>query len=106
MIRKQNIIFFTVIIMAFIFYTCKSLSVGEKHSFGDECRHCHGENLQGIQNVKATCNECHKTLRIKPEEIQVQERKDAVLNGSHPHKTDNMFKSTPSCFFCHRRTDF
>ena len=85
---------------------CKTGTIEEKHSSGDECRHCHGEQLQGIQNIKDSCSECHEKLNMKPGEIQVKERKEAVLNGPHPHKTDNVFKSTPSCFFCHRRTDF
>ena len=76
------------------------------HSYGDECRHCHGDQLQGNQNVKKNCGECHDTLKMKPEEMKAQERIDAVFNGAHQHKTDNMFRSTPSCFFCHKRTDF
>lgn len=104
---KQSIlIIISVTAVIITINMCKSGSIEEKHDFGDECKHCHGENLQGIQNVKSACSECHEKLKMKPEEMKVQERIDAVINGPHPHKTDNMFKSTPSCFFCHRRTDF
>lgn len=90
---------------AAIFAACKSGTI-EEHQYGDECKHCHGEQLQGIQNVRAYCGECHDPLKMRMDEIQVQERKDAIFNGAHVHNTDNIFKSTPSCFYCHRRTDF
>ena len=85
---------------------CKSSGKAEQHSYGDECKHCHGDRLQGNQNVKAACGECHDPLKMSPKEMTAKERIDAVFNGAHPHKTDNMFKSSPSCFYCHRRTDF
>ena len=85
---------------------CKSPAVKEKNSYGDECRHCHGKELQGIHNVKKYCGQCHDELTLRPDQIKLQERKDGVFNGIHDHKTDNVFKSTPSCFFCHRRNDF
>ncbi|HPS56891.1 MAG TPA: hypothetical protein PK514_02195 [Spirochaetota bacterium] len=94
-----------LLILSAAIVTCKSRTV-EEHSYGDECKHCHGEQLQGIQNIKAYCGECHDPLKMSMDQIQVQERKDAILNGAHVHKTDNIFKSTPSCFYCHRRTDF
>lgn len=84
---------------------CSSIEK-EEHSYGDECKHCHGDRLQGINNVKDYCGQCHDPLYLKPEDIKVQERREAVFNGAHPHKTDNIFKGTPSCFYCHRRTDF
>ena len=92
--------------VAFSITMCKSWGVEEKHSYGDECKHCHGERLQGVQNVRSGCGHCHQELKMKPEEMKVQERIDAVFNGAHVHRTDNIFKSTPSCFYCHRRTDF
>lgn len=85
---------------------CRSLRVEQKHEYGDECKHCHGDRLQGVQNIKQSCGECHNPLRMKPSEMKSNERIEAVFNGAHPHKTDNMFKSTPSCFYCHRITDF
>jgi len=101
-----NILFLIGVMITFSITMCKSWSVEEKHSYGDECKHCHGDQLQGNQNVKSNCGDCHDPLKMKPEEMKNQERIDAVFNGAHPHKTDNMFKSTPSCFNCHRRTDF
>lgn len=103
--RIKCIIVSAIITAIIIQLSCKSGPV-EQHSYGDECKHCHGEQLQGIQNVKAYCGECHDPLKMRMDEIQVQERKDAIFNGAHVHDTDNIFKSTPSCFYCHRRTDF
>lgn len=103
---KKRILIITAVMISLTISMCRSWIAEEKHSYGDECKHCHGDQLQGVQNVKQTCGECHDPLKMKPEEIKVQERIDAVFNGAHPHKTDNMFKSTPSCFYCHRRTDF
>lgn len=102
---RKAAILFTLSSCVIIFTLCKSGTV-EEHGYGDECKHCHGEQLQGIQNVKAYCGECHDPLKMRMDEIQVQERKDAILSGAHVHNTDNIFKSTPSCFYCHRRTDF
>jgi len=104
--KNSIMIFISACTIVFTVTMCKSWGVEEKHSYGDECKHCHGDQLQGNQNVKEKCGECHDKLTMKPEEMKVQERIDAVVNGAHPHKTDNMFKSTPSCFYCHRRTDF
>ena len=104
---KYNIVLLiSLSLIAFTITMCKSFGAEETHSYGDECKHCHGDRLQGVQNVKKTCGECHDSFHMKPEEMKVQERIDAVFNGAHPHRTDNMFKSTPSCFYCHRRTDF
>lgn len=103
---KKKIIAFYILSFIMVLTMCSSGSVEEKHSYGDECKHCHGDRLQGIQNVKEYCGECHDPLKMSIGQIQVQERKDAVLNGAHVHTTDNIFKSTPSCFYCHRRNDF
>lgn len=103
--KSDFLLMLTAVIVALTVTMCKSGSV-EVHSYGDECKHCHGDQLQGVQNVKDKCGECHEPFTMKPEEMKVQERIDAVFSGAHPHKTDNMFKSTPSCFNCHRRTDF
>lgn len=105
-LKNYIIILISVCAIVFTISMCKSGSVTEQHSYGDECKHCHGDQLQGNQNVKRKCSECHDPLQMKPSEMKAQERIDAVFNGAHPHKTDNMFKSTPSCFYCHRRTDF
>ncbi len=104
-LTTKSITLAVLLILTAAIAACKSGPV-EEHGYGDECKHCHGEELQGIQNVKAYCGECHDPLKMRMDEIQVQERKDAILNGAHLHNTDNIFKSTPSCFYCHRRTDF
>lgn len=103
--RIESLIISILIAATAAMLSCRSGTVGE-HSYGDECKHCHGEHLQGIQNVKSYCGECHDPLKMRMDEIQVQERKDAIFNGAHVHNTDNIFRSTPSCFYCHRRTDF
>ena len=105
-LKQFLILVISITTVVFTFTMCKSWTTVEQHSYGDECKHCHGDQLQGNQNVKQNCGECHDTLKMKPEEMKNQERIDAVFNGAHPHKTDNMFKVTPSCFNCHRRTDF
>lgn len=99
-----NILFFLCIVLYTT--TCQSWYTAETHSFGDECKHCHGDNLQGINNIKLYCGQCHDQLNLKPEEITVIEIKNAIFSRPHPHITDNIFKSTPSCFYCHRRSDF
>ncbi len=86
--------------------TCVYFRPAEKHDFGDACKHCHGKRLQGIRNVKLYCGECHDLKPIRPGDITNAERKEAVLSEPHIHKTKNMFQGTPSCFDCHRRTDF
>ena len=101
----KSITLTVLMVLAAAIVMCKSGTIGE-HQYGDECKHCHGDRLQGIQNVKQYCGECHDPLKMSMGEIQVQERKDAILNGAHVHNTDNIFKSTPSCFYCHRRNDF
>jgi hypothetical protein len=75
-------------------------------SFIDDCKHCHGEKLQGIHNVKDYCGECHDLSPLPVEKIQVEERKRGVNFEIHVHKTRNIFSGTPSCYFCHKKNDF
>lgn len=105
MIKYYKTLIYSVFSILFI-TACHSWFITETHSYGDECKHCHGENLQGINNIKSYCGQCHDHLFMKPDEISSIEIKNAVFSGPHPHKTDNIFKSTPSCFYCHRRSDF
>lgn len=96
------ILFFTILFST----TCVYFRPAEKHDYGDECKHCHGTRLQGIRNVQLYCSECHDLKPIRPGDITNAERKEAVLSEPHIHTTKNMFQGTPSCFDCHRRTDF
>lgn len=103
---KHKTAIILLVITAIFAGACSFFRPAEEHSFGDECKHCHGEKLQGVHNVKATCGQCHDLKPIRPEEITDAARKEAVLSEPHIHRVKNMFSSTPSCFNCHRRTDF
>lgn len=82
---------------------CASIQGGGDTSFADECRHCHGANLQGIHGVRAYCGRCHDLAPIAPGEVSEGARREVLHSEPHVHKTANLFKSTPSCFNCHRR---
>ena len=70
------------------------------------CTHCHGENLQGINNTKAYCGECHDvSAPLAPDKVTDPEKKEALLTEPHIHKIKNVFTGTPSCFYCHRKED-
>jgi len=109
-IRRQTFFFlkiFLICLFTILFSsTCVYFRPAEKHDFGDECKHCHGKRLQGIRNVKLYCSACHDLKPLRPGEISNAERKEAVLSEPHIHTTKNLFQGTPSCFDCHRRTDF
>ena len=76
-------------------------------NFTNKCTHCHGDQLQGINNTKATCGKCHDTsVPLSPENISDPEKKETVLSDPHIHKTKNIYSGTPSCFYCHRNGSF
>ncbi len=104
--NKKNLIISMIITAAFVLITCATLSEKKAHSFGDDCKHCHGERLQGIHNTRAYCGQCHDLKPLAAADVQDEARKETLLSEPHIHTTKNVFNSTPSCFNCHRRTDF
>lgn len=106
MLKRFALALVTIAAIAALIVTCASLRGKEEHSFGEDCMHCHGDRLQGINNVKAHCGQCHDLAPLAPEGVRDQARKETLLSEPHVHTTKNLFKSTPSCFNCHRRTDF
>lgn len=99
--------FFSLCAVIIMPVTCSSTQQkSEEKSFADDCRHCHGERLQGVRNIKATCGQCHMRTPLAPEDIQSATMKDILFQEPHIHTTKNIFSSTPSCYFCHRKTDF
>ena len=77
-----------------------------KYSFGEECAHCHGEKLEGNKNIKKICGGCHDLAPLPVEKMKSEKMRAVVLSEPHVHKARNMFANTPSCFLCHRQTDF
>lgn len=75
-------------------------------AYGRDCVHCHGEKLQGIKNIKRYCGECHTLRPLSIDAIESVEMKNILLGEPHIHKAENIFSSTPSCFSCHRKSDF
>jgi hypothetical protein len=103
---KCVFIFISLIIAALVF-SCALFRNIKPDEFTNRCTHCHGEKLEGVNNVKAYCGECHDiSEQLAPEKIADAERKEAVLSEPHIHKIKNVFTGTPSCYFCHRKNDF
>ena len=71
-----------------------------------ECAHCHGKNFEGVRNVKLQCGGCHDLAPLAAGAIRSESIKNTILSEPHVHRGKNMFSSTPSCFFCHRRGEF
>ncbi len=105
---QYKIILVTTICAIVVFIFSCALSRNFKtDDFTGKCTHCHGENLEGINNVKAYCGACHDvSVPLAPEKIADAGRKEAVLSEPHIHKIKNVFAGNPSCFFCHRKGDF
>lgn len=77
-----------------------------QYGYGEDCTHCHGEKLEGNKNIKLQCGECHDLVPVSAENIKSESIRGIVLSDPHVHKAKNMFSNTPSCFLCHRQTDF
>ena len=110
-IRRINLKLFNVVFVLSVFAacflsaTCSSVKrVG--NDFTDTCTHCHGAQLEGVRNYTEKCGECHELNTLPPEKVTVSQRCEALLCEPHTHKIKNVFQPTPSCFSCHRKTDF
>ncbi|TAL33451.1 MAG: hypothetical protein EPN93_13810 [Spirochaetes bacterium] len=92
--------------LACVLFTCSSAQ--KLDSFTETCAHCHGDRLQGVHNTVVACGDCHDLSigPLSPDKMKDKIKREAVLSEPHIHKTKNMFRSTPSCFNCHRRGDF
>jgi hypothetical protein len=97
----------TAVTAAFLLFRCSAQrNILADSAYGKECVHCHGDTLQGIKNVKRYCGECHTLRPLSIGAIKSNEMKNVLLGEPHIHKTENIFSSTPSCFSCHRKSDF
>jgi hypothetical protein len=84
-----------------------SKNIKPDNDYTEQCTHCHGDRLQGINNVKSYCGQCHDTsVPLSPDKVTDEDRKKALLSMPHIHKTKNLFTGTPSCFYCHKKNDF
>jgi hypothetical protein len=73
----------------------------------EKCSHCHGSKLEGINNIKSNCGECHDVLDpVAPENVSDTDMKEALFSEPHVHRIKNVFAGTPSCFNCHRPGSF
>jgi hypothetical protein len=88
-------------------WSCALFRDVKPDDFTKKCTHCHGEKLQGINNAKATCGECHDiSVPLIPENVTNPEIKETLLSDPHIHKAKNIFTGSPSCFYCHRNGSF
>lgn len=100
------IITLTAATTVFLLFRCSTQNNLTDSSYGKDCVHCHGDRLQGIKNIKRYCGECHTLRPLSIDAIESDEMKNVILGEPHIHKAENIFSSTPSCFSCHRRSDF
>lgn len=75
--------------------------------FTSRCTHCHGEKLNGVNNTKAVCGQCHDvSAPLSSKNISDPGIKEAISSEPHIHNTKNIYSGTPSCFYCHRNGSF
>ncbi len=107
---KELIYWFAATICIFLFSVaigCSSARVApDDNSPGKDCVHCHGEKLQGVKNVKLQCGSCHDLKPLDASAVAAESMKEIITREPHVHKTKNIFSPTPSCFMCHRQTDW
>ena len=87
-------------------YCASDQQAAQPESPFKECAHCHGTNLEGVRNIKLQCGGCHDLAPLAAGAIRSQSIKDTIFSEPHIHRAENMFSNTPSCFFCHRRSEF
>ncbi len=94
-------------ILGLIVAGCAFFRDFQPDSSTDKCSHCHGSNLEGINNTKAYCGKCHDISNpVTPENVSDRDMKEALLSEPHIHKIKNVYSGTPSCFNCHRPGSF
>jgi hypothetical protein len=92
---------------AMIFTACALTRDLRTDEFSSKCSHCHGENLQGINNAREYCGRCHDSSAPLPvESLPDSETKSVLMSEPHVHRAANLYTGTPSCFYCHRNGSF
>ena len=97
----------TGLLTAALLMNCaSSRSPVDGNSPGFDCTHCHGGNLAGVRNTGERCGSCHDLKPLDAATVASPAIREIIDREPHVHRTKNMFRPTPSCFMCHRQTDW